>query len=116
MNKFYFNEYKQDSYKCDLSYCLNTFALLPQLSNQGQLTRGPFTCQPPHTATWHHSGVHVDSRGPATCPRHLRATQAPRGLAWLCHMALHAMSHPRRSRATSARGSYGKYPLFGVFK
>ena len=51
----------------------NAFALPPQLCNLGPLTRGPITCQPPHTAT---------------CPRHLRAwvrMALPRGLA--CHVA-----------------------------
>ena len=46
-----------------------------------------------------HSGIHMDSRGPATLPRHLYATQAlawvhlalPRGLA--CHVASTRVPH-----------------------
>ena len=79
----------------------NASALLPQYYNQGPLTHGPFTCQPSHTATWCHLGVRMDSRGPATCPRHLDAvwarTALPRGL--VCHVASvwvpRAMSAPR---------------------
>ena len=94
----------------------NAFTLPPQLSNQGPLTHGPFTCQPPHTTTWRHPGVHVDSRGLATCPRHLRTTSA-HGSALLCHVALRAMSHPRRPRVPrQLRGSCGdKKPPFLYF-
>ena len=45
--------------------CSNAIALPPQLSNQGPLTRGPFTYQPPH--------CHMVPHG------------RPRGLAWPCH-------------------------------
>ena len=52
----------------------NAFALPPQLSNQGPLTRGPFTCQPP-------SHCHVAPPG------------RPRGLAWSCHMSALSPCH-----------------------
>ena len=68
----------------------NAFALLPQLSNQGPLTRGPFTCQPPcHVVppgrlrglAWPMSRVRatlhrVGWRGSATWPCVTRRTRA----------------------------------------
>ena len=72
--------------------------LPPQYSYVGPLTRGPITCQPPYTTTWRHSGVRVDSHGPATCRSHLYArvrVALPRGL--VCHVA-----SARIPRATSA--------------
>ena len=79
----------------------NALALPPQYTHQDPLSFGPFTCLPP--ATWRHSGVRVDSRGPshvfAPPVRHLRHAWAravlPRGLA--CRVA-----SVRVLRATSA--------------
>ena len=78
---------------------LNAFALPPQTTNQGPLTRGPSTCQP---LTFHVAPlpcVRVDSRGPCHASAPPCATRVPRGLARLCHVALRAASHPRGSRA-----------------
>ena len=63
----------------------NALALSPQLSNQGPLIRGPFTCQPPSCC---HVAPLGRPRGLATCHRHLRGwvrVGLPRGLA--CNVA-----------------------------
>ena len=52
----------------------NAFALPPQYSNQGPLTRGPFTCQP------------------SQCSCHVVPPERPRGLVWPCH----AFAPPKR--------------------
>ena len=85
----------------------NAFALPPQYSNQGPLTRGPFTCQPSH------SSYHVAPPGrprelmwpyhaSVSHSRHTGACVAlPHGLA--CHVAFARVPH----HVTSARGSCG---------
>ena len=75
----------------------NAFALVPQYSHQGPLTRGPFTRQPSsHVSPL--TGVRVDPRGLLPCVRALCATCASRGLSRPCHVALRVASHLRGSR------------------
>ena len=75
----------------------NAIALPPQTTNQGPLTRGPSTCQPSH-CHMAPPGQGMDSRGACHESALPCATWAPRGLARLCHMALHAALHPCGSR------------------
>ena len=102
----------------------NAITLPPQYSNQGPLTCGPFTCQPPrHVAPL--TGVRVDPRG----PRHVSAPCAPpvphvgsRGPAmWpcvprcmrtgpACHVSL---ARPMRHVRTAVLRKYS--PLFVIF-
>ena len=52
----------------------NALALLPQLSNQGPLTCGSFTCQPPYLPRGATRAFAWTNVAPTTRPRLLRAT------------------------------------------
>ena len=94
----------------------NTFALPPQTTNYGPLTRGPFTCQPPHLPRGATRASAWTRVALATRPRHIRATKTPawarvalpRGLA--CHVA--SMQVPRHVSQWFLR----KNPLFCILK